>query len=94
MLNYVQLNHRNDVQLNNRNDVQRGLKMLTIHEREKFDKLNSEISGSYQNYISYLSPSGLAPGVKNYQTMLKMRDDSLMSIINRRYYLDTITEKN
>ena len=68
--------------------------MLTKHERETIDKLNSEISGAYQNYISYLSPTGFAPGGNNYQTMLKMRDDCLMSIINRRNYLDTITEKN
>ena len=68
--------------------------MLTKHERETIDKLNSDITGSYKNYISYLSPTGFAPGGNNNQTILKMRDDCLMRIINRRNYLDTITEKN
>lgn len=67
--------------------------MLTKHERETIDKLNSEISEAYQNYITYLSPKGFKSGGNDHQTMLKMRDDCLMSMINRRKYLDAITEK-
>lgn len=68
--------------------------MLTKHEREIIDKLNSEILESYQNYITYLSPKGFKSGGNDYKKMSSLWKECNTCILNLRNYLDAITEKN
>lgn len=68
--------------------------MLTKHERETIDKLNSEISESYQNYIRYLSPKGFKSGGNDYKKMHILWGECNTCNINLHNYLDVITEKS